>query len=1679
MVLPPVLNAVMGHRTDAGSSLLRDVASATFDLAGALDLLDGDHVTSARLTAFAADPGGRLLGRLSALVASGTAALAHALDPAGTLVRATGPTASRLTLEFGAPGSPGLTVTLDASGPLPIIELGAHATLTGIGVIALDSLRLSASGVQVAAHLGPAEISAGPFHLYPLLAVRAGVSSAGFSRMLGIGLALDAGATSAVQFRWTLDETPPSLLVTHAGGAEETSPEAIALALLSQACALATGVLVDALGPVLTTTAKRLLRGVVFQDADDSTALAPAFFTDLFQHPENLFTRFQRLLWNASTLPTPLALTIDETVTLGIIGNVPDDGPKRLGISVSLVPDKRFTLADGDPKVELEVDASWVHTTVAAGLSVYLLEGTRTGDSFAFTLSPSVAVAGLGLRFSKTTGPLLNLGDLSLDAIALQLYGEAGPTGVGGGVRLELAGLAVSPAGTGGDNGVANGILNDAGSSGAANRPAFSPSLAVQIHPGESGPSVSLRAGDPPGPWWVVVQRQLGPLYMERVGFDTVEQGGRLTRITLLFDGRVSLFGLTASVDQLSLSWLGGDVFDIGQWAVDLQGLAVAADMAGVSLSGGLLKTTQGEQISYLGMLSAHFGIYGLSVFGGYTDDDGTPSFFVFGALNGPIGGPPAFFVTGIGGGFGINRGLRVPDDVAHMNEYPFVQSLDPASSAPVDPMAKLASLGSYFPVVRGNFWFAAGISFTCFSLIDGIAVLSVSFGDGLDVNLMGLARMALPRPGAALVSIELGLLARFSTSEGLFSIRAQLTENSWLLYEDVRLTGGFAFVVWWKGPNRGQFVLSLGGYHPDFHHDGYPEVPRLGLIWQVSDQIVIKGGAYFALTSEALMAGVGIEVSADFGFAWARIAFGADGIVYFDPFWFEVSAYARISAGVKIDTFFGTISFGISLSADVRVWGPDFSGEATLEVGPCSFTVGFGSERAVPKRVLTWPEFVAKYLEDDGGRARALSAITGRGTLPSATGGETSAPPADGSAERPFEVFSEFELTITTTIPTQQFALQGSVTVEAPVTRSDGASPSLGLSPMRASALLSTLTLDLKMKTPGGASLVAANDKLAALGANLNAATPRPEGSSLSNDAFPIGTWGDPQPEGVGAQPLPKGDVLFAGNAIRLVAEAADFDRGPEINYYFVEAGRRPLPLSAGGSTRASLLSRADTVKGSFGPMVSAEEALLTARNTLFRRGNDVPTAGVLASGAQSNLARAAFLGDRAAPPLFGTLADGLRVSNASDGTAERQPAPAPVVYPGPRAPVVVAVLSAGAGVTPRPPRTTVADGKIKRRLAPTFDSVRARLSPHLPLKMVVASAPATVAGGTVIPTGESPRTEVPGASRTYVRGRVAGLRGLDGFVDGLAREGLGGALPKAAQTPTRLHPGDLVILKVPDATVGLAGGARPSLRLDSSARVTLLEGNGRVLLDAVTTGDVSVPKGTALIGVQAGTPATLEGLAGWYASAKVACLGPHVALGAGCVLNIEESDLGRSTGWALASEATAHAAAITTRFARGVRALVVVLQDADPERLTGIRLELTGATRVTSSDGRPQAPTVVLAGAEAALVYAVSPIAGQAVSVRVTSGGTWRLVGVLGGDDNVARLADLIRQRGVLGMTARLQAQTGGPCGVGWIAASQVTSSQPKLAKPAKPAKRASRASGSTQPTTKTKRGKPHGGR
>lgn len=1639
-----VLNELVDHRTDGTATPARAVGRAVHELGAGLGLLVTDHFTDATIAGFAANPATALLDRLPSLVTSGLAALAEALDPAHTHVQVAAEVGGRRRITLGTGGH----VHVDLDATTPAVELGCDIELfdaahASVGHLVLERLRLSQDGVQVAGRAGPFAIGLGALTLHPLVVVRAGAGAGGSTRSIGIGVGLDAAGAESLEFRWTLDGHPPEIasVSRDVHGVETgavTDPASVALKALGVAVSLASSVVTEQLGTVVTTRATNMLQGVVFTGG--SRTIDPALFADLAD-PGALLQRLKVLLWNCATDPhhgaqpaRPLSLTIDDAVTIGLTARDLGGGQQHVGLNVSLAPGKKYEFATSSIKVALEVDDSWIEPHVAGGISVLVLKGP---DVDHLDLVPGFSVGGVGLRFTNPSGPLLELGSIALDGIAVHVYAEAGPLGVGGGAKVQLDGLAVAPGG-GSGSGVANNIMNDVGTASANNRPVFSPSLAVQKHPGPGQDvGIRLRAGDPPGPWWIVIQRQLGPLYVDRIGFNAVEAGGRVTEISLLFSGQLSLFGLTAAVDQLMITWNGGDVLSISSWSVDLMGLAISADMSGVSLAGGLLKIVDGGTTSYVGMLMGRFAAYGLSVFGGYTNDHGHASFFLFGAINGPIGGPPAFFLTGLGGGLGINRGLVIPSDISNFGSYPFIQALDPGARPPANPMDELHRLATYFPHQMGNFWFAAGISFTCFSLVDGVAVVAVSFGNGLDINLLGLARLALPRPGAALVSIELALLARFSTSEGLFMIKAQLTDNSWLLYEDVRLTGGFAFAIWWKGPLSGQFVLTMGGYHPSFHRDGYPDVPRLGIMWRISDYLVIKGGSYFALTSEALMAGTGVEASLDLGWVWAKVAFGADGIVYFDPFWFEVSAYARISAGIHLDLGLFSISLSVTLGATIKVWGPDFAGRVEFEIGPCTVPVSFGSPRKVDPQRLDWDAFTAKYLEASGDTARALSAITGRGSLPTSTGGQTGAPSSDGSEALPFQVFAEFEITVTTTIPTSTFDV-GTPSLQQVATTVSGGQPALlGLSPMGAHHLSSTLVVRLDWYNPATRAYQRVDDRLARLVQGFGGGPGSPR---YGTDTFPIGVWGTPQDPDLPVKPLPQGDVIAAGKQVVLVAGVDMPQVGPDIDYHQVRADRRPLPLLASGPQRAAFLNVGRALPAV--PAATAGQALASAAARLFadRDVDGVP----VARGGHSVLAAASFAGDRSAPPLFGTLTDGLAKTNGDSGTREVLDLPAPYVARDLRSPFVAGYLTAGVGAALRADLTTVADGRLKRRPAPTVDSVHGRLALHVPTALRRATSPAVASAGTVVASAPAPRTDAAGTMRSYVGARV-GSTALQGLVAGLAPAAAAagprraGRSARADTAATTVRSGDLLVLQLPDAALDVDADRRPGVAVAGRARVTVVLGRTVLLDQDVVDATVAVPHGATHVGVQAdGDVSASDGYAGWHDRTRVARVGGFSALAAGCVLSFDAAGGDSVLRWDTAGSAVAGSRQVTTRFSRPVTTVAVALSGAVPTSLAPTQLTLVGARVATDRAGADRPPVAVTLGDTSVLVYAIVPDEdATSVAVVVGAGADWVVSGVVATTDSVDDVARLIARRRLTGVAAKLLALAGPGCALTWTPA------------------------------------------
>ena len=327
--------------------------------------------------------------------------------------------------------------------------------------------------------------------------------------------------------------------------------------------------------------------------------------------------------------------------------------------------------------------------------------------------------------------------------------------------------------------------------------------------------------------------------------------------------------------------------------------------------------------------------------------------------------------------------------------------------------------------------------------------------------------------------------------------------------------------------------MVTLGGYHPSFHRDGYPVVPRLGFVWGISDILVIKGGSYFALTSEAVMAGTSFEASLNAGPLWAYLRLGADGIVYFDPFHFQVTAYAELGAGITIDVdlgWFGHIRITVSvhLHADVVLEGPNFRGKAVIDLDVTSATISFGdwSDRSTTR--LDWGQFQGKYLAPGG--AAVLTVTPGRGTLPPSI--EGSRKPPTGAATDPYLVLPEFELSLVTTAATSALVAGGSVPLPFGVF--------LAVGPMQTGQVTSTLTVTV---TGGGKDWAGALAPTATMG------------------TFPKGVWG-PQPQGE-PKPIPTGDIVEAANGVHLQADAAIPPGTVPIDYYQVEVGaRHQLPF-------------------------------------------------------------------------------------------------------------------------------------------------------------------------------------------------------------------------------------------------------------------------------------------------------------------------------------------------------------------------------------------------------------------------------------------------------------------------------------------------------------------------------------
>ena len=686
--------------------------------------------------------------------------------------------------------------------------------------------------------------------------------------------------------------------------------------------------------------------------------------------------------------------------TIKLVDSNPATGQSTFGIAIEFEEPPEIEL--GNLRLQLFTDDpySWVNAKNSGTAKNY-----HTGVAFYFanwdqnattpvTPNLSIELGGLGFRLYRDDGKPLLEKFLLLNQLEMAFCVDVDihPTSsieFGGLLVLDDFGIELGGGDSDGGNGMAKGLLSGGDDGKDAVKPIFD--IAISKYNGYDM-DLSIRGGTE---FWFPINKQFGPVNVAEVGVkyseDTSGDFQNPHRLSILLDASAEISGFYAACDDLGVNIPILRPFDFDDWGFELKAMAIKMDKGKLKIAGALAKQDEhayfvnpvhqnitnpvldlsshsnakawvnGQEVDadwalpyveYQGLCSIITPTFGISAVGAFArvpkeDGTGFVSCFIIAALDMPLGGPPFFFVNGLLGGLGLNRDLILPS-IDEVNEHLLIESLGGFS----DPMAALANIKPQFPVKYGSFWFALGLKFKTVEIIETRAVLFARFGDDFTIGLLGLSTMDLPKPSMRIAHIELAIMAYYDSGENLLWVQAQLTDDSYLFDESCRLTGGFALVTWF---NTGEFVISLGGYHPNFNvPDYYPVVPRLGFNWKPTNTLTVKGGVYFTLCSRAVMLGGRLDASFKKGKIKASFVAGMDALVEFDPFFYELDLYINLSVRV------GRLKAGIG--ADLHIEGPKMRGVAQLEVLFVKFKVKFGSNSSKPPQ-LSLKEFVHKHI--------------------------------------------------------------------------------------------------------------------------------------------------------------------------------------------------------------------------------------------------------------------------------------------------------------------------------------------------------------------------------------------------------------------------------------------------------------------------------------------------------------------------------------------------------------------------------------------------------------------------------------------------------------------------------------------------------------------------------------------
>ncbi|MFE2410187.1 DUF6603 domain-containing protein [Kitasatospora sp. NPDC059408] len=478
----------------------------------------------------------------------------------------------------------------------------------------------------------------------------------------------------------------------------------------------------------------------------------------------------------------------------------------------------------------------------------------------------------------------------------------------------------------------------------------------------------------------------LGPVRLSRPGL-----GYAHGRLFIAFDA-------TMAVGPLTIELLGLGLGVDKDWKVlpVLRGASLALERPGppkVVIAGAFTRLDLGPEYELAFAAAGRIellDLLALQLNGSWAKHkDGWDSIFAYAELvagknriNGLFSIGPVTF-TGVVLGFGVNSTVRIPT-TGELGTFPLTKRLGATAGeppkTPAQALDELVGAGGWVTPARGQYWVAGGMEFTVYRFIQARALALVEWGEaGWKVMLAGSTTLMLPpklptesdayavAPSAVNAlcfgKVVVDFVYVYDSALGRFSMDTVIAKGSYLLDPNAQLTGGISLYVWGKdlpgGVKKG-FVLSAGGYHPQFDPPKhYPRPPRIGWLWE-RGPVTIKGQAYAALTDGAFMIGGALAAVYDNGHginlrAWFTAH--VDALVQWKPFYADLAFGLSIGVAATVKVLFVRVRVSLEVGVGLQLWLPPIGGRAKVKVWFISFTIGFGADRAGAPPV-PWEDF-------------------------------------------------------------------------------------------------------------------------------------------------------------------------------------------------------------------------------------------------------------------------------------------------------------------------------------------------------------------------------------------------------------------------------------------------------------------------------------------------------------------------------------------------------------------------------------------------------------------------------------------------------------------------------------------------------------------------------------------------